>query len=48
MGNYPSDKCEELYKKAKPTKEKRDKSRIDYEFDKNSKECTFKPNIVIS
>jgi hypothetical protein len=36
-----SDKCIELYMKAKPMREKTDKTRNDYEFEKAKDECTF-------
>lgn len=39
------DKCQELYMKAKPTREKRDKSKHEYEYEKAQAECTFRPNI---
>jgi hypothetical protein len=39
------EKTEHLYKMAKPTAEKRDKSKVDYEFERNGSDCTFKPNI---
>eukprot|EP00347_Sterkiella_histriomuscorum_P013308 403365213 len=40
-----NDKFLELYSKAKPMHEKRDKTRNDYEFEKGQEECTFQPNI---
>ncbi len=40
-----TDKCMELYMKAKPAREKRDKTRNDLDFEKGQEECTFQPNI---
>jgi len=37
-----NDRCKELYKL---TKKKEDKSAIDYEYERNSEQCTFKPDI---
>lgn len=42
------DKFTELYMKAKPRREKRDKTREDFDFEKGKEECTFQPNIEVS
>jgi hypothetical protein len=42
------DKCMELFMKAKPLKEKRDKTKDDFDFEKAKDECTFQPNIESS
>jgi len=44
-GIVATDKCLELYLKGKMLKEKRDKNRDDFEFEKGVEECTFQPNI---
>ena len=40
-----ADKCTELYMKAKPAIQKRDKTREEYEIELGANEFTFKPNI---
>jgi hypothetical protein len=35
----------DLYERAKFGKEKREKTKEDYDFEKNKDECTFQPNI---
>lgn len=44
----PTDKCTELYMKAKPTRERKDKTKQEREYEKAASECTFKPNIAES
>jgi hypothetical protein len=39
------DKCTELYMKAKPAYNKRDKTREEFEIESGANEFTFKPNI---
>ena len=41
----PRDKCVELYMRAKPLRERRDKTSDELEFEKGKDECTFHPNI---
>lgn len=53
IGNYESnksqtrggDKCVELYMRAKAGKDKKDKTKDEYEYEKGKEECTFQPNI---
>ena len=39
-------KFTELYSKAKPARERKDKTADDYEYEKGITECTFTPNIA--
>lgn len=39
------DRFTELYNKAKPMREKKDKTAHDFEYEKGADECTFIPNI---
>jgi hypothetical protein len=39
------DRCTELYLKAKPAFNKRDKTREEFEIESGASEYTFKPNI---
>jgi len=45
LSHQRSDKCTELYMRAKPLKERKDKTRDDFDFEKGKDECTFHPNI---
>ena len=40
-----AEKSAELYLKAKPVYEKRDKTKDDFDYEKGQQECTFQPNI---
>lgn len=45
-GQAPSnEKYKQLYALAKPQKDKTDKTKEDYEFERNQQECTFQPKM---